>query len=114
MKITAKLLEDAVNRKMADPSPNELAALAWDLNDAGSDRKAGDVMRHADKILGGFGVEAVTFESAWVSHYWQNIVLLYVNHGDTYDATLCYDTRKGKFLVTSMGDWVEENEESEE
>lgn len=35
---------------------------------------------------------------------------MYVNTGDTYNATLLYDDRLNKFLVTSWGDWMEEQE----
>jgi hypothetical protein len=31
----------------------------------------------------------------------------YVNMGDTYDTTLIFDHRKGRFIVSSWGDIVE-------
>jgi len=34
----------------------------------------------------------------------------YCNTGDTYMSTVGYDYKKGKFVVTSYGDWVERND----
>jgi hypothetical protein len=34
-------------------------------------------------------------------------VALYVNMGDTYDATIIYDCLKDKFYVGTWGDWYE-------
>lgn len=68
-----------------------------------------------NELLKGSGVEPVTDERAWVDHYYQNIIALYVNQGDTYDSTLLYDTEHGDFQVTSWGDffegWEQEYEE---
>jgi hypothetical protein len=36
--------------------------------------------------------------------------LEYCNTGDTYMSTVGYDYKKGKFVVTSYGDWVERND----
>ena len=35
--------------------------------------------------------------------------LEYVNMGDTYDSTLIFDHKKGRFCVTSVGDIIESN-----
>ncbi len=60
------------------------------------------------------GVEVITDEDAWVDRYHYNIVAAYVNVGDTYTATLLYDTQAGEFLVTSYGDWLEAYEAEKE
>ncbi len=57
-----------------------------------------------------FGVEAIHDECYWVNSYWLNTVLLYVNTGDTYDRTLCYDVIDDSFFLGSWGDWWEEHE----
>jgi len=63
-----------------------------------------------------FGIESVTDENSWVSGYYQDIVLLYANTGDTYDSTLCFDTENQEFFWGSWGDFVEslESEKPEE
>lgn len=64
-------------------------------------------MKYANKIMNGYGVEAVQDENMWIDHYWQSTGLLYVNKGDTYDTTLCYDTEKDEYFIGSWGDWYE-------
>ena len=59
-----------------------------------------------DKAVSNYGIE-VTRGKDWVSHYYQDINLLYSNAGDTYAITLIYDTLKDKFYLTSWGDIVE-------
>jgi hypothetical protein len=58
----------------------------------------GSILKAADQILDGNGVEAIPGVGGGLS---------YVNMGDTYDTTLIYDHGKGRFLVTSWGDIVE-------
>lgn len=41
--------------------------------------------------------------------YWSNTVALYINRGDTYDATVVYDVAENSFTVSSWGDWYENN-----
>jgi hypothetical protein len=71
--------------------------------DSGAER----ALNYANKVMGGSGVEAIQDESIWTSHYWQNTGLLYVNMGDTYDTTLCYDTETEIMFIGSWGDWAE-------
>lgn len=61
-----------------------------------------------NKTLGGYGVEAIV-DNGW-DRYYQDLGVLYVNMGDTYCQTVCYDTRKEKWLVCSVGDLVESNQ----
>jgi hypothetical protein len=66
------------------------------------------VLDYADHLLDAHGVEAVRGDYH-VNGFYQDIVALYVNMGDTYTATLLYETDTGRFLVTTFGDWVEHN-----
>lgn len=73
----------------------------------------------ANKLIDGYGVEAINSECARsFDRYYMNIVLLYVNLGNTYRTTIAYDTIESAFLITSWGDWsetfVQENCESKE
>lgn len=63
------------------------------------------VMCAANEILETHGVEAIQGE--WVDHYNQDIRYTYCNTGDTYAATLIYDTAKDRYLLGSWGDLVE-------
>lgn len=65
-------------------------------------------MRIANDELGGHGIESIR-DDEW-DNYYCDIGLLYVNMGDAYTDTLVYDTRSGRFRVTSWGDIVERNE----
>ena len=71
-------------------------------------------MHAADVLLGGFGVEAIRPEGAYVDSYHFDVVAEYVNFGDTYDMTLVYDTDEGEFYVTSWGGWLEAWEQERE
>ena len=47
----------------------------------------------------------------WVSHYYQDINLLYVNKGDTYEPTVIYDALKDIWYIgRSWGDVIESDE----
>lgn len=81
------------------------------IKNARSGRDVDQVMELANKMLGGYGVESISHEAMWIDHYYQNHGLLYVNKGDTYNVTICYDTDKGAMFVGSWGDWVESNKE---
>lgn len=68
-----------------------------------------NAMNEINKILDGYGVESIRVNDTH-SYYWQDIGLLYVNFGDTYDQTILYDVDKNRFEALSWGDWVEYNE----
>lgn len=98
------LERDLVDHLKIDPASAH--TLAAELKAAAGDHEAVDrVMDKVNQKLNAHGVEAI--EGKWHDRYYMNIVLLYVNRGDTYDATLLYDTEKEKFSVGSWGDWVE-------
>lgn len=94
-----KIEEESTKRFHGDPASYEGAA---DL-----------VMDIIDYYLDNHGVEAISSPLVW-QRYWHNTVAIYSNAGDTYDATVLYDTEKEEFLVTSWGDWYEQNVEEEE
>lgn len=71
----------------------------------GSPRAADAVLDDANRLLEGHGIEAIN--GKWHDHYYQDIVALYVNMGDTYNGTILYDAVKRKFYVTTWGDFVE-------
>ncbi len=64
-------------------------------------------MTKINEILKYYGVEAVRSYKKWHGSFWQNTMALYCNAGDTYDTTVIYDVEKKKYLITSVGDWIE-------
>jgi hypothetical protein len=75
----------------------------------GTDRDAEETLEQIDNLIGGHGVEAVRDEHLeGPGGYFNDTPLLYVNMGDTYDTTICYDTIDGQFFIGSWGDFVEE------
>jgi len=74
------------------------------INDA---RTVDNALNSLNKEIKGYGIEPVRGRD-WVSHYYQDINLLYVNKGDTYEPTVVYDTLKDIWYVgTSWGDMIE-------
>jgi len=66
------------------------------------------VLDEINKLVGGYGVEAITHEDAYVDRYYFNIIATYVNMGDTYKGTIVHDSDTGEFLLTSWGNFYEE------
>jgi len=64
------------------------------------------VLDFANGVLHGHGIESIRGEY----HVDNYIVALYVNMGDTYAATLLFETDTRRFLVTTWGDWVERHQ----
>ena len=67
-----------------------------------------------DKLLGLHGTEAI--RGAWQNGYWCDIVACYCNTGDTYALTVLqvrgeHSFHSSKFIISSMGDFVERNGE---
>jgi hypothetical protein len=75
----------------------------------GRDRRAETVMDQINDLIGGHGVESIRGDGP--GGFWQDSVAIYVNTGDTYSATILYDTTKEKFALTTMGDFVEQNQD---
>lgn len=63
------------------------------------------VLDRFSDTMGFFGVESIQGNN-WVPYY-LDIALLYVNTGDSYGLTLCYDVDKGRFFAGSWGGFVE-------
>ena len=92
----------------------EAVELARMLKNAYGDHEAIDeALEEANKVLGGFGVEAIQGNFS-VSSYYRDIVALYINRGETYETTILYETAAERFRITSWGDWVERNQEKYE
>ena len=53
---------------------------------------------------GTFGVESVTECNG---HDTNGVELCYLNTGDTYELTVCYDWNRQQFIIASWGDIVE-------
>jgi len=73
-----------------------------------------DRIEAINDMLGMHGVEAIRGE--WQNGYWCDIVAAYCNTGDTYATTVIEvrgSTRfdNSRFIVSSMGDFVERNQE---
>ena len=66
------------------------------------------ILSAVSDFIGGYGIEAISGDD-WVSYY-LDIAALYVNVGETYACTVLYEVRTGRFLVTSYGDWIENEE----
>lgn len=82
----ASQVKDVVRRYQASPSIKKSMALD-EIND----------------LIGGEGTEAVYPSIGFGS---VAPVLAYVNLGDPYFDTVCYDYKKDKFFVGCWGDWV--------
>ncbi len=82
---------------------DEAKEIAKELKRAAGDPAAVDtILEKVNERLGDFGVESIEGEYQ-VDRYYLNIVLLYINKGDTYGETLLYETDTGKFYVGSWG-----------
>ncbi len=57
------------------------------------------------ELLGMHGVECI--QGDWWDHYYGDNVAEYLNTGDSYAATILLDHQRGKWLLTSWGDFVE-------
>lgn len=72
------------------------------LLDASGTQEVGDALQFANEVMGGHGVEGITYANEHIAEY--------VNMGDTYATTLVYHVPEGEFYVTSWGDVYEEFE----
>jgi hypothetical protein len=73
-----------------------------------------DRLEEIDKLLGTFGTEAIRGD--WQNGYWCDIVAAYCNAGDTYATTVIQVRGEcrfdhSRFIVSTMGDFVERNQE---
>lgn len=47
------------------------------------------------------------FTAYAIDGYWFDCRAVYLNTGDTYNTTILFDTKKDRFYLASMGDFVE-------
>lgn len=71
-------------------------------------RRLEPVLEYCDRLLGTYGIEAIRVEGHYTSKYWQDAVALYLNTGETYQATLIADVEEHEFILSSYGDFVEQ------
>ena len=95
--------------KLGESRANELSELMKKaLKDVDNDDAIDEVLETANTALDGHGVEAIQAEDGYkVDDYWRDTILLYVNLGETYETTICYDTEADEFFIGSWGDFVE-------
>jgi hypothetical protein len=103
--------DDNLNEEITETFPYESEEIieiisTWDKTDRGADR----IIEKLNFIMEGYGVEAIIGRTE-THKYWDDTVALYINMGDTYNPTIIYDVNDEKFVVTTWGDWVEENQE---
>jgi hypothetical protein len=108
--IETRLAEDL--KKQGRYEPKRAARLIRALmGSATCDRTGGqrpcDALEIINEILDGHGVAVLT-DNEWDSYYC-NIGVEYVNMGDSYAPTVCYDTRKQRWMVCSWADLVEKD-----
>lgn len=58
-----------------------------------------------NEILEGYGTEAIFGPDSYTQPD-----AVYINMGDAYNTTLLYDHTRGRWIVTSWGDWIESQE----
>lgn len=73
-----------------------------------------DRLEAINTLLGLHGTEAIRGD--WQNGYWCDIVAAYCNTGDTYGVTVLHvrgdwSGHPGSFIVGTMGDFVERNQE---
>ena len=66
----------------------------------------GRLLRKVNAFLGLHGVEYINSVDDKVH---ESYGLSYINTGDTYITTLCYDHKSGRIFISSWGDVVEKN-----
>jgi len=82
-------------------SKEQASALKAMMDDG---KSVSTILREADRLLNGHGVEYIQSHADTMR---SQDGLSYVNMGDTYDTTLLYDHKTGRFSVGSWGDIVE-------
>jgi hypothetical protein len=99
-KVTARSIESAMVDAMAIDKKMRAEESGY-----GNHEAIDGILNVANSLFDGHGIEPI--RGKWHDRYYQDIVALYVNMGDTYNTTLLFDAVKTKFYVTSWGDFVE-------
>lgn len=101
--------------KIGSGKAEELAELLEKALLSDEDDAIDEALEAVNSAIDGHGVEGIQAEDGYkVDDYWRDTILLYVNMGDTYDTTICYDTEGEEFFVGSWGDFVEDWEKAED
>lgn len=95
-----KLFFEAYMKHDGDWGVPQLAELNKLFRSADNSTHINNALVRVDSLLHGHGVE-------YTQNAEQDVVAMYVNMGDTYNATIIYDCLAGKFYVGTWGDWVE-------
>ena len=75
---------------------------AWD----GTPQDVERILDALNDLLEGHGVEVI-YSNNFVSRYWQQTGLVYVNTGDLYNPTVYFDTEKDRFYVGDVATPIE-------
>lgn len=67
-------------------------------------------MEALNELIDGFGIESIRIEDYWYNNYWQDVIGVYVNLGDTYILTIIYNVIDEQFEFTCWGDYYESKE----
>ena len=93
-------------RRMFTLERGEATRLARTLREARTHHEQTAALAYADRVIEGHGVEAIRGDY-YVDSYYGDTVALFVNTGDLYTPTIIFDTVKGKFYATDVGEWRE-------
>jgi hypothetical protein len=111
----ARITKSSLAREFRDLSDKDAARVveaAQAVRDAFKLRDVEREMAKIDKLIEGFGVEAVIFREGeglrnFKSDPHDDMLALYVNTGDSYSPTILWDARRDTVTLTSWGDFVE-------
>lgn len=65
------------------------------------------ILEALNEIIEGHGTEPIGVEGVRIDRYFGNTAAVYVNTGDTYSATIVYDTEQDRFELSTWGDYYE-------
>ncbi len=75
-----------------------------------SRRRAHEVMDRANELMDGHGIELIRRDSSGSD---DDPTGVYVNMGDTYNATILYEEGNNSFHLTNWGDWLQQQEQAQ-
>jgi len=101
-KNTAHKVKALMDRK-ADPETYE-SVQAWVHQCYNEPSKLEQRLCAINEALNGYGVEVIGDMNQGDDN---KIHAEYINMGDTYSATILFDRHRGRFQLTTWGDWVE-------
>lgn len=107
-KTIENMLGDNLRKEYGNDIKKQINDIRIAMESAVNHKSIDDCLDTCNEILRGNGI-GVIIDNQFYGYY-GDIGLLYVNMGETYAATIIYDTRKDKFMVCSLGDIVEREE----